>query len=195
MSKGKYSGEKPFSVKPKKISSVLRRSIVARAVILIIPFVILTRLKPGFPPLHKAFFDSVVYLLGKSGLEFTTAGNMIMAGNFSAQMVFDCTGWMQMYLFCALIFLPPGISARGRLKGLLFLIPLFLYNVLRAALTVYVGATNYPLFLPVHYFLWETAFLGLIFVFWIFWLEKYRPRHAPPSKAKPAGVVQPKPAK
>jgi exosortase/archaeosortase family protein len=177
MKRQKMAGAKNKGfVKPSPIernrNSRKRLIIFSRALFLIAVFLALTRIHFEFLPLQEMLFLQMVFLLNFTGIEFETFGYSIIDPNFLAPpflVTFDCTGWMQIYIYLSLLLIPVGISARDRLLGAAFVIPLYIYNTLRAVLSVYVGFTNYAWFKPVHYFLWEGLFLILIFVFWRYW--------------------------
>jgi exosortase/archaeosortase family protein len=105
------------------------------------------------------------------GISFQTFGYIIITSNFSSVITFDCTAWRQLYIYFALVLLPPGIAWGKRLRGMAFLIPLYIYNTLRAVFSIWVGTINYEWFKPVHWFLWEFFFLVLIYIFWMIWFR------------------------
>ncbi|MCK4428733.1 MAG: exosortase/archaeosortase family protein [Candidatus Aenigmarchaeota archaeon] len=97
-----------------------------------------------------------------------------MTSNFSSTIVFDCIGWKQFYIFCAMIFLPIGIDLSYRLKGLLILIPLYIYNLFRVVATIsLMEFLSYSYFELIHYLLWDFLFLVLIFLPWYWWHLSY----------------------
>jgi len=146
--------------------------LIVRAITLIIPLIFLSFVSFQIPFFQQVFLNHVLLFLNLFGIEFQVHGYQIITKNFSSIITFDCTGWKQFYIFCALIFLPPGIKLSRRLKGFLFLIPLYFYNLIRVVVTIYVSSISYSLFKPVHYFLWNFLFLSLIFVFWFWWYTK-----------------------
>lgn len=145
-----------------------------RFLILIFPLFVLYYTSFKIPFLQQALISQVVYLLNVFGIQFQVQGFQIILENFSSQITYDCTGWIQFYLFGALIFIPPGVNLIYRLKGLLLLIPLYIYNTLRIVLSIYIGSVSYSVFLPVHYFLWNLVFLVLVFLFWYWWFISYK---------------------
>ncbi|MBN2095585.1 MAG: exosortase/archaeosortase family protein [Candidatus Aenigmarchaeota archaeon] len=158
-----------------------RTETIARAIILILPLIILSHIHFEFRPLQELLFQQVTLLLKIAGVQFETFGYTISTANFSSVLAFDCTGWRQLYLFFALVMLPPGIEAAKRAKALWLLIPLYIYNTFRAFTSIWIGTVNYELFGFVHYFLWEFVFLALIFVSWYWW---YRNSVKPPRGNK-----------
>ncbi len=144
--------------------------LILKAVLLLTPLIFLSFIHFQVSFFHQTFFHQVIYFLNLFGIEFQAQGYQIATSNFSSIITFDCTGWKQFYIFCALIFLPLGIKLSNRLKGLLFLIPLYFYNLFRVALTIYLMTfLSYSSFRLIHYFLWDFLFLALIFVFWFWW--------------------------
>lgn len=149
-----------------------KKKLILRAIFLITPLIFLSFFHLEIQLFHEVFFLQVAYLLNLLGIKFHTFGFHILIKNFSSIITFDCTGWKQFYIFCILIFLPVGIKLSDRLKGLLFLIPLYFYNLFRVVITIYVGSISYFWFRFVHYFLWNFLFLVLIFVFWFWWYQR-----------------------
>ncbi len=149
-----------------------KEKLILRAILLITPLFFLSFFHFEIQIFQQIFFSQVTWLLNLFGIEFQTQGYQIITKNFSSIITFDCTGWKQFYIFCALVFLPLGIKLSSRLKSLLFLIPLYFYNLFRVIITIYVGSISYSWFKPLHYFLWNFLFLALIFVFWFFWYQQ-----------------------
>lgn len=149
-----------------------KEKLILRAILLIILFIFLSFFHFELQFFQEVFFSQVIYLLNLFNIKFHTFGFQIMTKNFSSIITFSCTGWKQFYIFCALIFLPLGIKLSYRLKGLLLLIPLYFYNLFRVVISIYVGSLSYSWFKPLHYFLWNFLFLGLVFVFWFWWYQR-----------------------
>jgi exosortase/archaeosortase family protein len=160
--------KKIFEGKTQKYSIV---SIVLRGLVLLIPLLYLSYLQFEFQPFQELLFFQTVAILNLIGLQFQALGYMIITPTFSSFVSFDCTAWRQLYIYFALVLLPPGISWAKRLWGLSLLFPLYIYNTLRVAFSIWVGTIDYGLFKPVHYFLWEFFFLVLIYIFWRIWFE------------------------
>jgi len=146
-------------------------TIILRGLALIIPLLYLSYIKFEFQPVQELLFFQTVILLKAIGLQFQALGYMIITPNFSSFISFDCTAWRQLYIYFALVLLPPGISWTKRLLGLTLLFPLYIYNTFRVVVSIWAGSVNYSWFKPVHYFLWEFFFLVLIYVFWRIWFE------------------------
>ena len=145
--------------------------LILRAILLIIPLIFLSSFHFELQVFHQVFFSHVIWFLALFGIKSQVQGYQIITKNFSSIITFDCTGWKQFYIFCTLIFLPLRIKLSSRLKGLLFLIPLYFYNIFRVIITIYISSISYSWFKPVHYFLWNFLFLALIFIFWFFWYQ------------------------
>jgi len=148
--------------------------LILRIFLLIIPFVILSILQIRISILHNIFLEQVLFFLNLFGINFKAYGYLILTENFAFTLIFDCTGWKQFYIFTALIFLPLKIKLSNRLKGLLFLIPLYIYNLFRSIISIYIGNISYFWFKIIHYLLWDLLFLVLIFIFWYWWYRCYR---------------------
>jgi exosortase/archaeosortase family protein len=149
-----------------------KEKLVLRAALLITPLIFLSFFHFEIQIFQQIFFSQITYLLNLFNIRFQTQGYQIITSNFSSIITFDCTGWKQFYIFCALIFLPLEIKLSSRLKGLLFLIPLYFYNLFRVIISIYVGSISYLWFKPLHYFLWNFLFLALVFVFWFWWYQR-----------------------
>lgn len=147
--------------------------VLLRAVLLVTPLIFLASVSFEILFLRELFFNQIVWILSFLGFNFKVQGFRIVTGDFSSTITFACTGWKQLYIFVALIFLPLNIEFSQRLKGLLFLVPLYLYNVFRIIISLYIGFISHSLFLPVHYFLWNFLFLCLVFIFWFYWYQKH----------------------
>lgn len=156
--------------------------IIVRGVLLLLPLLILSYIKFEFLPLQQLLFEQVTFLLYLTGLQFQTIGYTIVTHNFSFIVTFDCTAWRQLYIYAALVLLPPGISWSKRLQGMVLLIPLYIYNTIRAVFSIWIGAINYEWFKPVHYFLWEFFFLVLVFIFWLYWFESAKSGKNPSAR-------------
>ncbi len=146
--------------------------LILRAILLITPLIFLSFFHFEIQIFQQIFFSQLTWLLNLFGIEFQTQGYQIVTKTFSSIITFDCTGWKQFYIFCALVFLPLGIKLSSRLKALLFLIPLYFYNLFRIIISIYVGSISYSWFKLLHYFLWNFLFLALIFVFWFWWYQQ-----------------------
>jgi exosortase/archaeosortase family protein len=163
-------------IKPKRPLTHKNKShpilgIIARGLLLLTPLIYLSYIKFEFQPFQELLFLQVILLIKLIGLQFQTFGYTIITSSFSSIITFDCTAWRQFYLYFAMVLLPAEIAWGKRLWGMAFLIPLHLYNTLRAVFSIWVGTVNYNWFKPVHWFLWEFFFLVLIYVFWRYWFE------------------------
>jgi exosortase/archaeosortase family protein len=168
--KSKKPAKTTEEVKSKKrIFRVL--NFLARGTALLVPLLYLSYIKFEFQPFQELLFLQVVFLLKLIGLQFQAFGYTLTTQTFSSIITFDCTAWRQLYIYAALVLLPPGILWEKRLQGLLFLIPLYFYNTLRAGFSIWMGSMDYSWFKLVHWFLWEFLFLALIFIFWLYWFE------------------------
>lgn len=105
-------------------------NILLRATILITPLLYLSYIKFEFRPLQEILFIQITLLLKLIGLQFQTFGYTITTQTFSSIITFDCTAWRQLYIYFALVLLPPGISWAKRFWGFAFLVPLYIYNTL-----------------------------------------------------------------
>lgn len=146
--------------------------IILRALVLLLPLILLSYLEFKLRFFQEILFLQVTFLLKVLGVPFETFGYQITAGNLNSIISFDCTGWRQLYIYFALVLLPPGIEMAKRLQGWLFLIPLYFYNTFRAVFSIWIGYMNYGWFKPVHFFLWDFLFLVLMFLFWERWYRK-----------------------
>jgi len=173
--KAKEKNPKPYE-KIRLISEKTRKNhaikVIIRGLLLLLPLIFLSYIGFRIRILLEILFLQVTFLLKILGVPFETFAYQITAGNLTSVIGFDCTGWRQLYIYFALVLLPPGIEIAKRLRGWLFLIPLYFYNTLRAVCSIWVGYVNYGWFKPVHYFLWDFVFLVLMFLFWERWYRK-----------------------
>ena len=155
----------------KEMRSPQVKNIIIRGILLLVPLLYLSYIQFEFRPFQELLFFQTLLILKLTGLQFQAFGYMIITPAFSSFISFDCTAWRQLYIYFALVLLPPGISWSKRLWGLSLLFPLYIYNALRVVFSIWVGAINYEWFKPVHWFLWEFFFLVLIYIFWRIWFE------------------------
>ena len=116
------------------------KNLIVKATVLCIPFILFSFV--NFKILHDVFFNQIVFILKILKLDFETKGYYIIENKFISMITYECIGLKQLYLFFVLIFLPENINLNYRLKGLLFIFPLYIYNIFR----VFNGLHIIPIF-------------------------------------------------
>lgn len=117
----------------------------------------------------------VRHLLSASGIEYQVLNNLIMLpienGNWAAFINWDCTGWMVMYAFFALVMSSP--VAWSRKKTALLMIPaIYALNILRIwFMFFYVSEFGTALYPVVHSIIWSWGLVAVALVLWAVWLK------------------------
>jgi exosortase/archaeosortase family protein len=84
----------------------------------------------------------------------------------------DCTGWKSFYALFALAVATPGVRLKRKVLLISFGIPfLFLVNIARIAITLYLSLIEPKSFAFVHNFLWQWGLILAIVGVWGVWLK------------------------
>jgi len=85
----------------------------------------------------------------------------------------DSTAWKSLYALAALVIATPDKKWKGKMKFLLFALPLiFVINVLRIVTTVALCASyGFQYFDLVHSILWREGLIAVVVILWYLWLR------------------------
>jgi len=104
-----------------------------------------------------------------SGDTFRT-GAICSYKGFSVEIVDECTGLLEMVIYCAAV-LAFGTTIRNKVLGLLFGVPaIFVFNILRIIVLLLAGAYSRELFDFMHLYFWQATLIIMIAAVWIGWL-------------------------
>ena len=141
--------------------------------LLAIPLIILDSLNLSVPPLQR-FIALVAYsLLSLMGVKIGIENYTLLLEKETVHISFDCTGWKSMYLLSSLIISTPLTNFRKKLRWLFMLLPiLFLMNILRILISVYILSTQPQSFPFIHDFLWREGMVAFSIALWLLFLKK-----------------------
>lgn len=95
---------------------------------------------PSFYPFPEITSKLVAKTLTIVGMDVTPYKNMLVADNFPAiEVSAECSGIILLLIFPLIIFLIPYIPLSHRFAALLFIPILFLGNIIRIAIDVFIG--------------------------------------------------------
>jgi len=143
--------------------------------LLLIPFYAIILLDIDFYPLQIAFANFLALIIRGLGVNASTSGFFLFIGEnkLPIDISRDCIGWKSMYSLFALVFAAPG-DKKNKLKFLLPWLPvLFVINIFRTLITIFVGL-NFGLYYLelVHTFLWQYVMIFALIGIWYIWLRK-----------------------
>jgi archaeosortase B (VPXXXP-CTERM-specific) len=130
----------------------------------------------GYVPIFNIRATSVVLskLLGMLGLVNTLSGNVLSFGDFSIEIVRQCTGVFEAIAITASIIAyhaKPDRKAAGIMGAL---VVIYVFNMLRLTLLSYVGVLFHPIFDAIHEYFFQTTFVLLVVFQWAYWVEGVR---------------------
>jgi exosortase/archaeosortase family protein len=145
--------------------------------LLAIPLYILLYLDFSFQPLQDFVAFLSFKLLSMLGIQASVNESLItVISGFKLSIIdisMDCTGWKSLYALFALAVATPGIKIARKRNFLLLTLPLlFLLNILRIVITVYLSLFLEPaIFGLVHDIFWQWGLTIAILGMWVFWLK------------------------
>jgi archaeosortase B (VPXXXP-CTERM-specific) len=150
----------------------------------------------GYPWLTKRWISAVhAMTVGTASLvheilalvtdETSLAGNMVHLGGFGVRIIEECTGVFEVLIFLAAVLAYPT-GWVDKLLGIAMGVPiLYVFNVARILVLLWVGRFHYDLFEFMHIYFWQATLILMITSVWLLWILKVV-RHEKPSA--PAGA-------
>lgn len=115
----------------------------------------------------------VLYILLKMlGMNISIAGSTLHLGNFSMDIIHECTGIYELivYLACVLAYFT---TPEKKLIGIVIGIPILItVNMIRLIFLAFVGVWYLDIFDYVHYYLWQMTLILLVALAVLVWIEK-----------------------
>jgi len=129
-------------------------------------------LKPAhLSPYQNLTAQTVAHLINLSGINTTLRGTHIFFEGVHWEIVTECTALQAMYVFIAFISSYPS-SIKAKLIGVFSGVPfLFAANVIRLFVLAWAHHFSPQYAEIVHDYIWQIAFLFLLILMWIFWID------------------------
>jgi len=116
---------------------------------------------------------NVGFLLNLFGIKAITQNSIISMGNFSMEVIFECTPLFTMLIFFACVLAYPT-NKKAKIKGILFGgILIYFIDILRLFSLAIVGKMNPEIFNYIHTYLWQITLIIVILAIWLFWIDKF----------------------
>jgi exosortase H (IPTLxxWG-CTERM-specific) len=152
---------------------------IVRFVILFL--VLLVLISAGFSQLFTRYHDKVLWLM--EGTAYITGaavslfsdnvyydGVHVSYKGFSIEIIDECTGLFEMLIFLAAVFSFPTTIKKKMIGVLMGLPAIFVFNLVRIAILLVVGAYSWATFNFMHLYLWQVTLIIMISTVWILWL-------------------------
>jgi exosortase/archaeosortase family protein len=127
-----------------------------------------------FAAMSKHIANIVLAVMHFFGYQITLIDNIFLTypNGHGIKVVWGCTGIKQTFIFVCII-----IFAAGKWKNKLWFIPTgifccYLINILRITAITMIVKNHQELFDFYHSFVFKYLYYGLIFLMWLFWVEK-----------------------
>jgi len=116
---------------------------------------------------------NVGFLLNLFGIKAITQNSIISMGNFSMEVIFECTPLFTMLIFFACVLAYPT-NKKAKIKGILFWgILIYFIDILRLFSLAIIGKMNPEIFNYIHTYLWQITLIIVILAIWLFWIDKF----------------------
>jgi len=116
---------------------------------------------------------NVGFLLNLFGIKAITQNSIISMGNFSMEVIFECTPLFTMLIFFACVLAYPT-NKKAKIKGILFGgILIYFIDILRLFSLAIIGKMNPEIFNYIHTYLWQITLIIVILEIWLFWIDKF----------------------
>jgi exosortase/archaeosortase family protein len=128
----------------------------------------------GFNSWYNSVWAGIVgAILSVTDGSVRVAGELVSYNGFRVVVIPECTGLIAMLLFTAFILAFPA-SARGRLQGLMYGLPiLFAFNAFRLSLLLVIGENWPSAFEYVHIYIAQMLFILVVFIICLTWLRRH----------------------
>lgn len=94
----------------------------------------------------------------------------IIYKSFSVKIIDECTGLLEMVIYLSAV-LAFTTTIKKKLIGIAIGIPaIFIFNIIRILILLFVGANSRPLFDFMHLYFWQATLILMIGSLWIGWL-------------------------
>jgi archaeosortase B (VPXXXP-CTERM-specific) len=104
--------------------------------------------------------------------EATRSGSLMQLGTFGVLIIEECTGVFEMLIFMAAVLAYPT-GWRDKLLGFALGIPLlYLFNLARIIVLLWVGRFHNELFEFMHIYFWQATLILMITSVWLLWILK-----------------------
>jgi archaeosortase B (VPXXXP-CTERM-specific) len=104
--------------------------------------------------------------------EASRSGSLMQLGTFGVLIVEECTGIFEMLIFMAAVLAYPT-GWRDKLMGFALGIPLlYLFNLARILVLLWVGRFHNELFEFMHIYFWQATLILMITSVWLLWILK-----------------------
>lgn len=168
---------KELSDEQKKYGFIL--DFIIRFIILALPFYYIRSCNYDFE-FFRIFVTKHTYYLAKllgTSVELVSDTSIFITTqpkNVQIDIIADCVGWKSALAFCALVCALPAVSVKKRLKGILAGLPIiYIANIIRLSLLAkIVSSYGTDAFDIWHTFFFREGLVVLIFLLWVFWVEK-----------------------
>jgi archaeosortase B (VPXXXP-CTERM-specific) len=142
----------------------------------VLVFLIFPFLSPYSDPALSRFSNWTAGVLGLVlnilGLNPNISGPILVLEKLSIEVVVDCTGFYEMFIFMAAVLTYPA-KFRKKLWGIALGLPLlYLINIMRMILITVLGNWLPQTFSFMHLYFWQVAGILIIGGMWFFWIEK-----------------------
>jgi archaeosortase B (VPXXXP-CTERM-specific) len=115
--------------------------------------------------------------------EATRSGSLMQLGTFGVLIIEECTGIFEMLIFMAAVLAYPT-GWRDKLLGFALGIPLlYLFNLARIIVLLWVGRYHNGLFEFMHIYFWQATLILMITSVWLLWILKVVRRVEPRAAA------------
>jgi exosortase H (IPTLxxWG-CTERM-specific) len=123
-------------------------------------------------PLKEATAALASALFGLFSSSVSAHGDIVaVSGGFSVKIVAECFGLLEMAIYAAAV-LAFATSWRKRLIGLALGIPvIFLVNLLRIGMLLWVGSHSREFFEFAHLYFWQATLVLGITALWLLWVR------------------------
>jgi len=116
---------------------------------------------------------NVGFLLNLFGIKAITQNSIISMGNFSMEVIFECTPLFTMLIFFACVLAYPT-NKKAKIKGILFGgILIYFIDILRLFSLAIIGKMNPEILNYIHTYLWQITLIIVILAIWLFWIDKF----------------------
>jgi archaeosortase B (VPXXXP-CTERM-specific) len=148
----------------------------------------------GYPWLTKRALSAVEAITAATAMigtgllslvteEATRSGSLMQLGTFGVLIIEECTGIFEMLIFMAAVLAYPT-SWRDKLLGFAMGIPLlYLFNLARIIVLLWVGRYHNELFEFMHIYFWQATLILMITSVWLLWILKVVRRVEPRAAA------------
>jgi len=122
--------------------------------------------------LNIATTHLVGLVLNLLGMKTQVNETFLTLKNFSIEVIFECTGLYEIFIFLSAIFAYPA-NFKKKLLGALFGIPfILLINIFRMVFITAISNYRPDAFEFLHLYFWQVTLILIILCAWILWIEK-----------------------